>query len=198
MKVEKLLAEFKKEAYRNAIRLFRDAALLYSHGAYPSSFFLAVAAFEEVGKAHVIDRGCDMICMNPDNADDLYDMYFRSAWLTDHRHKQRWAFFDANGIMPSRKNPAWMHIDTGGLEYARQQALYVELSNKKVGTPQRVKKEKTFDMLTKCQEAIIGTGDLGFSGFAAESTSKSEWLINQAIDEVKGAFERCVEHNKSR
>ena len=25
-----------------------------------------------------------MLCMNPDGAETIYDMYFKSSWLTDH------------------------------------------------------------------------------------------------------------------
>ena len=198
MKVEQRLSDFKREAYLNAVRLFRDSALLYTHDAYPSAYAIAVTAFEEIGKVHVIDRGCDAMCMNPDNAEALYETYFDSGWTTNHKHKQRWAFVDALEALPSQENPAWRYIDSGGLEYARQQALYVEMSKKKVEAPLRINSAKAFDQLSKCRDAIAGTGDLGFNGFAAEPTSKSEWLTNQAMDEVNAAFERCVAYNKTR
>ena len=103
MKVEKQLIEFKEQTYRNAVRLFRDAALLYTHDSYPSSLAFAVIAYEEIGKLCVIDRGCDMMCMNPECANELYDMYFKGPWTTDHRHKQRQAFFDACARWPSQQ-----------------------------------------------------------------------------------------------
>jgi AbiV family abortive infection protein len=61
----KLLGDFKEQAFRNATRLFRDTALLYASARYPSAFVLAVAAYEEIGKVHVIDRACDAMCLNP-------------------------------------------------------------------------------------------------------------------------------------
>ena len=89
MKVVQRLADFKRESYTNAVRLFRDAALLYTHDAYASAFAIAVASFEEIGKVHVIDRGCDAMSMNPDNADDIYERYFDSEWTTNHKWEFR-------------------------------------------------------------------------------------------------------------
>ena len=50
MKVEDRLAVFKEESYRNAVRLFQDAALLYCRASYPSSFALAVTALTELSQ----------------------------------------------------------------------------------------------------------------------------------------------------
>ncbi len=186
------------------------------------------------------------MCMNPECANELYDMYFKGPWTTDHRHKQRQAFFDACARWPSqqaevkttkvtgkatvsgvtadvysyadflqsqgmkpaaalrkakasiggRGDHAWRYINSGGLEQTRQQALYVELSDKKIGTPHRVTRVKAFDVIMRCREAFFGIADLGYSGFNCESTSKSEWLASLARDEIELAFEMCSAHNK--
>lgn len=196
MKVEQQLEELKEQAYKNAIRLFRDAAFLYTHDSYPSSFALAVTAYEEIGKVCVVDKCCDMMCLNPEGAGQLYDMYLKGPWMTDHRHKQRQAFLDAGGKMFSKVDHEWRYIVDGGLEQTRRQALYVELSGKRVETPQRVTRAKSFELLNKCYEVFSGIGDLAFSGFTAYSTSKSEWSANLALEEVRSAFEMCSEHSR--
>jgi AbiV family abortive infection protein len=193
MRVEERLAVFKVEAYRNAVRLFQDAALLYCRDRYPSSFALAVTALEEIGKVHVIDRGCDMLCMNPHDAEEIYDMYFKSSWLTDHKHKQSQTLFDAMGKEPS--DTVWKFVRSSGLEQARQQGLYVELQDKDIKTPARITREKAFDILKLCHEAFAGSGDIAFSGFEAYSTKKSEWLATDAIQAVLTSFNECKAHN---
>lgn len=131
----KILEDFKEKAFENAVRLFRDSAFLYMHSSYPTSYAVAVAAYEEIGKVHVIDRACDAMCMNPEAVSDLYKMYFESTWTKDHKHKQGQAMFDANRYDVTKNNSLRSFIYSGGLEQARQQALYVEMTNKEILTP---------------------------------------------------------------
>jgi len=88
------LSGFKQEAFRNAVRLFRDACILYSHKSYPSGYGLGVLAYEELGKVHAIDRACDAMCCNPDNWEEIYDGFLAGELLTNHLHKQRSAYAD--------------------------------------------------------------------------------------------------------
>lgn len=192
-----LLEDFKEKAFKNAVRLFRDAAFLYTHSSYPSAYALAVAAYEEIGKVHVIDRACDAMCMNPEAIDDLYRMYIESSWTKDHKHKQRQAMFDANDALSSGDNALQSFVNSGGLEQTRQQALYVEMTHNKIQTPVRITRQKTFTLIKLCHNAFHGTGDLAFSGFVAESTTKSEWLATRELGEVDSAMQTCMAHNKS-
>jgi AbiV family abortive infection protein len=136
------LETFKIAAYRNAVRLFRDAALLFNNERYPSSFALAVYSFEELGKMQVIDRGCDMLCMNPHGAEEIYKFYFEGSLLKDHRHKQVYALWDALGVMPDKNDRIWSWVDTGRLERNKQDAPYVEMGHKEIKIPASITREK--------------------------------------------------------
>ena len=191
MKTEDRLATFKRLAFENSVRLFEDAVSLFHMSRYPSAFALAVASFEELGKVHVIDRGCDMICMNPDSFDQLYKLYFKGNWLSDHLHKQRQALFDAVGIVPSENDYLWRWIDSAGLEKERQIALYVEMEGDRIQTPQRITKEKILRVMKLCLDGFDGTGELAYSGFEAYSSSKSEWLAQRALAHIKELYGTC-------
>jgi AbiV family abortive infection protein len=128
MSVEARLALFKRSAFENAVRLFDDPSLLFQGRRFPSAFALAVTSFEELGKMHLIDRGCDAICLNPEAFDQIYEMHFTGPWLTDHLHKQRRALFDALHLTPDQEKTLLAWVDSGGLENERRIALYVELA----------------------------------------------------------------------
>jgi AbiV family abortive infection protein len=188
---EEELSKFKSESFRNAVRLFCDACLLYKYKSYPSSFNLAVAAYEELGKVHVIDRACDGMCLNPEPRDEIYDMYFKGGWLSDHVHKQGQIYFETNLFTISENDPKSRYIFEGGLEKARQQAIYVELEGVKVRTPSRITKGKAFALIQDVKQAIEASGDIGFSGFAAISNTKTEWQFKEQMALVRDAFETC-------
>lgn len=191
------LERFKIAAYRNAVRLFRDAALLFNNERYPSSFALAVYSFEELGKMHVIDRGCGMLCMNLHGAEEIYKLYFEGSWFKDHRHKQIYALWDALGVMPNKNDPIWFWVDRRGLERKKQDALYVEMGHKEIKIPASVTREKAFKMLEMSFNAFVKTGDLAFSGFDASPTSKSEWLASETKKQLKREFDQCAANNHS-
>ena len=89
----------------------------------------------------------------------------------------------------------WKFVDSGGLEEARQQALYVELQDKDIKTPASITREKAFAILNRCHEAFAGSGDLAFSGFTANSTKKSESLAKYRIQALLTSFDECKAHN---
>ncbi len=191
----KLLEDFKEKAFQNAVLLFRDAALLYTHSSYPSSYALAAVAYEEIGKVHVIDRACDDMCLNPESIDDIYKSYFKSSRTKDHKHKQQRAMADASPLSTVKNTQEFVY--SGGLEQTRQQALYVEMEDNSVQTPSRITSQKTFTLIELCHAAFHETADLGFSGFRAESTAKSEWLASRELSKVDEAMQTCVAHNNT-
>ena len=193
-----LLEEFKERAYLNAVRLFRDSALLFSNGRYPSALAIATASYEEIGKVHLIDRACDMMSLNPDGANELFEMYFKSPWTTNHLHKQVRAFADANNKLVATDDSLRSYIQSGGMENSRQQSLYVEMAKKKILTPSRITIEKSFEMIKLCFDAFQGTADLAFNGFTAAPTDKSEWLAKRALQEILESFEICLSHHENQ
>ncbi len=191
MSTEAHLAQFKKSAFENAVRLFDDASLLFQSRRFPSAFALAVTSFEELGKMHLIDRGCDAICLNPDAFDQLYEMYFRGPWLTDHLHKQRRALFDALNLAPDHEQAlsAWVH--SGGLENDRRIALYVEMTQKSIHTADRITRAKAKRVLDLCHSGLVTSAELAFNGFAAIPSAKADWQAAIAVKQIEDAHARC-------
>ncbi len=111
---EDVLSELKIEAWRNAVRLFRDACALYSARGYASSYALAVLAFEELGKAYGIDRVCDAICLNPESREEWLEHLLSNGFLTNHRWKQESAYFDSIPGNPRTSDGKARFIGGGG------------------------------------------------------------------------------------
>ena len=69
------------------------------------------------------------------------------------------------------------------------------MEHNSIQTPDRITVRKAFELIKMCHDAFHGSGDIGFSGFTAESTTRSKWLAGREIDEVDSAMKTCVEHN---
>lgn len=191
--IEARLALFKRSAFENAVRLFEDASLLFQSRRFPSAFALAVTSFEELGKMHVIDRGCDVICLNPDSFNEIYEMYFTGPWLTDHLHKQRQALFDALNLTPDQEKTLWAWVDSGGLENERRIALYVDMTDRSVKSVDRITEAKAKRVLDLCYSGLVDSAELAFNGVGAEPSAKVDWLAATAIKQIEAAHARYIE-----
>jgi AbiV family abortive infection protein len=190
MSIQARLALFKRSAFENAVRLFEDASLLFQSRRFPSAFALAVTSFEELGKMHLIDRGCDAICLNPEAFDQLYEMYFTGPWLTDHVHKQRRALFDALHLTPNKEQALSAWVGSGNLEKERRIALYVEMTHKSVNSVVRVTEAKAKRVLDLCYSGLVTSAELAFNGVAALPSAKADWLAASAVKQIEAARAR--------
>lgn len=188
---EEELSEFKREAFRNAVRLYRDACLLLSKGRYPTAYGVGVLAYEELGKVHAIDRACDAMCLNPESRDQIYDDFIAGDMLYDHLHKQRRAHADTLLMLDELRSAKTQLTHSGGLEVAKQQAFYVELAEGRVLTASRIGKEKAAGLLRDVLKAIEMSGDVGFNGFLCDSTPQSEWQAAELLKQAREAFAEC-------
>ena len=185
------LADFKREAFRNCVRLFRDACLLLERGSYPSAYGVGVLAYEELGKAYAIDWACDAMCLNPDDWDRIYDGFLADGSLHDHLFKQRRAYADTAMMQERIPSGKTQFIDSGGLEVAKQQAFYVELIGASVTTPSRITRDKARGLLRDVLNAIEMSGDIGFNGFRCETTPQSESQAAEILSQARKAFAGC-------
>lgn len=185
--VSQRLATFKRLAFENAVRLFADASILFENGRYPSAFALAATSFEELGKMHFIDRGCDSISLN--GLDGIYQIYFKGSVLKEHRRKQEYAFIDA--LDPKLRDSLFPWFEGGGLEAARRTALYVEMVDDAVASTNRITKAKAKQVLDMCYSALLGSAELAFNGFDAMPTAKRDWLAEKAIEEIEKIYTKC-------
>ena len=188
---EKDLSEFKKESFRNSVRLFRDACLLYENKRYPTAYSIGVLSYEELGKTLSIDRACDLMCLNPESREQIYKDYFEGNLLYDHRYKQRRANADTVMFFEKEKSAKSKFVQNGGLEIEKHIGLYVELDNRKLNVPSRITKEKAFELLRYVLSAIEESGDIGFNGFECISTPQSESLAKESLEQAKKAFLCC-------
>jgi AbiV family abortive infection protein len=187
---EDLLGDLMAAAYRNGVRLFRDACTLYAARAYPSAFALAVLAYEEVGKMYYVGRVCENMEFNPDSADFWYDTLYSGDGLRNHRCKQESALCSTPRFFPWT-DPMWDHVGNGGLDREKQQALYVELSeDERVLTP-AVREGRAYQMLEHVVAVLEDARDVAFCGFDDESNPGSQRQAAEQLAIVRHAFARC-------
>lgn len=136
--------------------------------------------------------------MNPESADQSYDDMIAGGWLSDHRHKQRRAHADtvmwAEGLDSANTN----FVHAGGLEARKQQALYVELSNCRTLTPNRITSGKSISLLTDVLHAVEENGDIGFNGGDCWSTEQSQWQAGEQLQAAKKAFAEAMGRGSRR
>lgn len=180
--IEDIVHQMSARSYENAVRLFRDACTLYCSGAYPT-FAIAVLAYEELGKMHAMSSlgdCCDEVGIDDptgEQASEFFVGVLSYGGLTNHRHKQARAYTDTNWfVMPD--DPKFRYIDEGGLETAKQQALYVELTDEyDVLAPSRITQGKAFGMLEDVLRGFKESRDIAFkTTWDGESTPRSKWL----------------------
>ena len=188
---EEDLSEFKREAFRNSVRLFRDACLLFEKSRYPTAYSIGILSYEELGKTHAIDRACDLMCLNPESREQIYKDYVEGTLLYDHRYKQRRANADTVMFFEREVSAKSHFIQNGGLEVEKHKGFYVEFVNRKLDLPSRITKEKAFDLLKYVLNATEKSGDIGFNGFACISTAQSESQAKELLEQAKEAFLHC-------
>ncbi|MFZ6641701.1 AbiV family abortive infection protein [Undibacterium sp. TC4M20W] len=132
-----------KEALINALRLHKDAVLLFEAGSYPSAYQISVLALEEFAKAKWVDHYYYSSVTN----DGFPDAEFEQSWLKLlylHSEKQ-FAFisYDLFEFTPELVK----FIKSGQLERKKQSAVYVGLGrgskiidvNSRISTPKSIK-----------------------------------------------------------
>jgi AbiV family abortive infection protein len=111
------------ESLMNALRLHKDAILLFNAGSYPSAYQLSVLCLEEFAKAKWVEHYYYSSITNC----GLPDAEFEQGWLKllyDHSEKQ-YAFVARDMF---EYPPALVEfIKSGKLERRKQQAVYVGL-----------------------------------------------------------------------
>lgn len=155
------LARIGELSFQNAVRLHKDAILLYKKGSFASAYFLSVLAVEELGKVHMIEKGLAW-----DDGLGDYDQEFLRI-LYDHSMKQ--SYFYNNSYFHSWfdgtvKHKAFIEsIGNGGLEKIKQNSVYVGLpKNRKLidikgrlSNPFKVNEKKASQQITVVSDEIL-------------------------------------------
>jgi AbiV family abortive infection protein len=117
-------------AFKNAIRLHKDAILLYKNGSYPSANQLSILAQEEIGKAFILEEHVYQVTLYPESIDiKTEDLLIKS--LLSHKVKQGWFSRQAVDFLEDRRKKLpkfWKEVTTGKLEELKQNSTYVGLS----------------------------------------------------------------------
>jgi AbiV family abortive infection protein len=141
-----------KESLLNALRLHRDAILLFKSNPFPSAFQLSVLSLEEFAKAKWIEHYYYSSITNC----GFEEAKSEQKWLKllyIHLEKQR--TFVARDIF--EYHPSLVEfIRSGGLERRKQQAVYVGLdrdrktvpSNNRISLPSSVKQKEAKRMIS--------------------------------------------------
>jgi AbiV family abortive infection protein len=204
--IEDIVEELTARAFENSVRLFRDACTLYCAGAYPTAFAIAVLSYEELGKMHSMSRlgdCCDEVGIDDPSgkqASEFFVDVLAYGGLTNHRHKQVSALFATNLMATVNDRPKVQFITEGGLESAKQQALYVELTDEyEVLTPSRISQDKAFGMLQDVLAALKESRDVAYMRADDwESTPRSQWQAAEQLRIATAAFDRCTAYQAAR
>lgn len=109
------------EALINALRLLRDATILYNAGSYPSAYQLAVLSLEELSKACWVEHYYYSSLTNTGFPDvDFEQEFLKLLYL---HNKKQMAFIAPNEFEYPLKLVDF--VNSGGLERRKQQAVYV-------------------------------------------------------------------------
>ena len=171
---EKTLEKLKAEIHVNAVRLFVDACCLHGRRSYGSALALAILSLEELGKLEMVDHICDDICLcsgGDGDKQDLLKFLFSRPMFLNHKNKQMWA--TEPSIMRSLRDKRNRDIYEGVLDKAKQDALYVGYSKRRIRSPRSITCQEAYAEISIVFRQIGDVGDLGFNGFRCWSDAQS-------------------------
>lgn len=117
-------------AFKNGIRLHKDAILLYKNGSYPSSLQLSILAQEEIGKAFLLEEHVHQMSGRTEDINTEDEELMLKA-LISHKVKQGWFSRVVGDYFKYRGNKVpkfWKEVMTGVLDEKKQNATYVGLT----------------------------------------------------------------------
>lgn len=190
---KQILSKLKTEIYRNTVRLFCDACLLYRHKSFPSAYAFSILSIEELGKLEMVDHICDDISINPGiNTKEFLKHLFSKDMFFSHRNKQMWASDPFVNIKRKRLN----EIDRGIIERTKQNALYVGYSNRRIRSPQKITSIKAYAELAIVYKKLMQIEDLGFNGFDCISNYVSKDKGKRYISKIEKIFKKLKKYRK--
>lgn len=154
-------------AFRNAIRLHRDAVLLYRNGRLPSAFQLSVLSQEEIGKAFMLEEYVFRVRIGENHPQYLGRLL---SDILKHRWKQLWfAKEEVDHGDPPFSDKAIQLVNrarTGKTERRKQDATYVGRldGHGRVQTPEdRIGSENAAEQISRVSDVLRTLVD-GFLG----------------------------------
>lgn len=155
------------QLFHNAHNLLIDACILYKAKSYPTAFALAVLAFEEIGKVHLVDHVGFQAITSPQQERLLRLQELFSAKMGfNHRIKQSWALGATGRSFGER-------FHNGALDRLKQDAFYVGFRKGRIHIPDRISRSAAYLQIKRTVLALSETGGLAFIDFFSDSTEYS-------------------------
>lgn len=185
-KYHSTLLRMEAQLFHNAHNLLIDACILHKAKSYPTAFALAVLAFEELGKLHLIDHIGTEACLSPkaDRLERLKSLFSRDG-VFNHLLKQRWALCETGRVFADIYH-------NGKLDRLKQDAFYVGYKGGRIRVPDRIGRQTAYDQIRRCVRVMQKTDDLPFVPLFEDSSTESKRLARgylrsatRALAEIK-------------
>ena len=176
------LAKMEVLAFKNGLRLHRDAISLFNLRSYPSVYFLSILALEEFGKAEALSHFLFYWSESPFTEQELQDWFLE---LYKHPFKHH-AFFRGRLPMASIKRLKNSLIKVDQLEILKQNSVYVGLpKNKrvvnlkgKINLPSRIKQSQAKEQITVVNDYLLEQAIGNINQFL----SVDNWVISRMLN----------------
>ncbi len=168
--------------FHNACNLLIDACILFKAKSFPTSFALAVLAFEELGKLHLIDHVGAEACLSL-----KVDRHKRLQWLFsregvfNHVIKQRWALDEIGRIFAEA-------YQNGSLDRLKQDAFYVGFKRGRIRAPDLIGRKTAYNQIKRGVLVMQRTGDLPFLALFEDSNAVSRRTARRYIKSTTDAL----------
>jgi AbiV family abortive infection protein len=169
------IRRMERQLFHNAHNLLTDACILYGSKSYPTAFALAVLAYEELGKLHLIDHIGYEAWASPDQREDQLDALFSNRLGFNHIVKQRWA------LCGTKLKPFSDVYHDGHLDRMKQACFYVGFRRGRITTPDRITARSAYNQITRVVKLSQKTRDIAFLDYDEKSTQHTRALASTYI-----------------
>ncbi len=137
-----------RQLFHNAHNLLIDACILYRAESFPTAFALAVLAYEELGKLHLVDHvGTEARLSEPASRREQLESLFSRRLAYSHIVKQRWA------LSLTKDGYSDLYHD-GRLDQLKQAAFYVGFRNGRIRLPERLSSTTAYNQIKRASHFL--------------------------------------------
>jgi AbiV family abortive infection protein len=181
-KLHSTVLRLEQQLFYNAHNLLMDACVLYQSKSFPTAFALAVLAYEELGKLHLVDHvGAEARLSDPSSRREQLEHLFSRELAFNHIVKQRWAL--------SLTKDAYSDIyHNGRLDHLKQAAFYVGFRNGRIRVPDRLSATTAFHQIRRVVTLFKHTKDLPFLDLFEDSTPQTRSFAERYISSARRAL----------
>ena len=164
-----------RQLFHNAHNLLMDACILYKAGSFPTALALAVLAYEELGKLHLVDHVAFEAMLSDRGVRQMrLESLFSRKLGYNHIVKQRWALsLTRDGFSDLYHN--------GRLDHLKQAAFYVGFRNGRIRSPDRISATTAYQQIKRVVRLFDQTKDLPFVDAFEESSAETRQIADEYI-----------------